>query len=690
MKRFILSFVFFLPTLVLFSQDSNAPKLESFSFSPTSTLYRDNIKVNFSISVSDAESEIEKIIIEFSPQSGGSSKSETFSKINQSSISLNGEIDFGKNPQIGIWLISIYLEDSEKNKVTLSSGDLAGSGYNSSFEIIENEVVDTTNPELNGFSFTPQEIDLASTNHSVEFSVDVSDDMSGVEEVTVEFSPPGNGSGKTETIRKINSLSASITGTIDFGNNPSTGKWTASIKLKDATGNQITYLSTDLSKMEFPSTIEITEIKDIDPPALIEFTISPDKLDLSNSNTSLQYKISASDILSGLDEIVIIFIPSDNGGVKVEKISKINSALATIYGSIDFKNAKEGRWFIGVQLEDNDGNGVTYTTDELKRRGFCSTFELTKSTDVMPPVLKEFEFSIDAQNSNSDTVYIDFKIKVEDNLSGINEIKVMFDPVENGGGRFVKFSNVSSTSFEYSGKVELKNPPKGDWLVSLALSDKENNEIMMSSTDLEKAGFKAKFTIAETKYLVLVSPVSGDVIELPNKIEIIWESTGIEKINIDLSLDNGATWSKIKDNLIAMNRRHNWEPSINSSYNAILRVSDASDENIFDQHDFQLVKKAITSMEENNAFTQEDILYQNYPNPFNPSTHFSYSLKKESRVLLIVYNMIGEKIAELVNEFQQPGRYLINFDGKGLTSGYYFYQLKTSSSMKSRKMLLIK
>lgn len=87
---------------------------------------------------------------------------------------------------------------------------------------------------------------------------------------------------------------------------------------------------------------------------------------------------------------------------------------------------------------------------------------------------------------------------------------------------------------------------------------------------------------------------------------------------------------------------------------------------------------------------EEFLLNQNYPNPFNPGTVISYSLPKSSFVKLIVYDILGNEVASLVNEKQSVGTYEIGFDGTGLSSGVYFYVLTANGSSVSRKMTLLK
>ena len=83
-------------------------------------------------------------------------------------------------------------------------------------------------------------------------------------------------------------------------------------------------------------------------------------------------------------------------------------------------------------------------------------------------------------------------------------------------------------------------------------------------------------------------------------------------------------------------------------------------------------------------------LSQNYPNPFNPSTKINYSIPANSKVSLIVYDILGREIKTLVNEFQSAGRYSIEFNAKGLASGIYFYRLTSGQFSETQKLILLR
>jgi hypothetical protein len=82
-------------------------------------------------------------------------------------------------------------------------------------------------------------------------------------------------------------------------------------------------------------------------------------------------------------------------------------------------------------------------------------------------------------------------------------------------------------------------------------------------------------------------------------------------------------------------------------------------------------------------------LDQNYPNPFNPTTSIGYQLANPGRVKLVIYNVLGQQIAILVDDYLVAGSYKINFDGHDLASGIYYYKLDAGDFVMVRKMILV-
>ncbi len=116
---------------------------------------------------------------------------------------------------------------------------------------------------------------------------------------------------------------------------------------------------------------------------------------------------------------------------------------------------------------------------------------------------------------------------------------------------------------------------------------------------------------------------------------------------------------------------------------------------IVGEHKTVLINPIVVSIEDNPIAVEKFHLSQNYPNPFNPSTKIKFEIPGQARddnalVTLKVYDVLGNEITTLVNEDKPAGEYEVEFDGRDLTSGIYFYQLQAGALVKTKKMILLK
>jgi hypothetical protein len=98
----------------------------------------------------------------------------------------------------------------------------------------------------------------------------------------------------------------------------------------------------------------------------------------------------------------------------------------------------------------------------------------------------------------------------------------------------------------------------------------------------------------------------------------------------------------------------------------------------------------VTNVEKLESVPTEFSLKQNYPNPFNPTTNIEYSILRESNVKLTIFDLLGNEVAELINESQTPGNYTLKFDGSDLASGTYLVKLNAGEFNEVRKIMLLK
>lgn len=102
------------------------------------------------------------------------------------------------------------------------------------------------------------------------------------------------------------------------------------------------------------------------------------------------------------------------------------------------------------------------------------------------------------------------------------------------------------------------------------------------------------------------------------------------------------------------------------------------------------LSKQVTKEPKSETVPIEFGLSQNYPNPFNPTTLIKYSILKSSFVTLNVYDVLGNEVKTLVNEFKSPGVYELTFNGENLSSGTYFYRITAGNFTETKKFILMK
>lgn len=100
----------------------------------------------------------------------------------------------------------------------------------------------------------------------------------------------------------------------------------------------------------------------------------------------------------------------------------------------------------------------------------------------------------------------------------------------------------------------------------------------------------------------------------------------------------------------------------------------------------------ITSLEQiqSELLPKEFRLGQNYPNPFNPITTISYNLPKTSDARIEIFNILGQRVATLINERKTAGYHTVDFDGTRFSSGVYLYQIQAGEYIAVKKMVLMK
>jgi hypothetical protein len=124
----------------------------------------------------------------------------------------------------------------------------------------------------------------------------------------------------------------------------------------------------------------------------------------------------------------------------------------------------------------------------------------------------------------------------------------------------------------------------------------------------------------------------------------------------------------------------------NTYYYKIVAVDFAGNQSEYSEQVYALITDVNADIEIPTVYE----LGQNYPNPFNPSTVINFSLPESGMVTLKVFDILGQEVAELVNEVKQAGIYNVSFDASNMTTGLYIYRIESGAFTATKKMLLVK
>jgi beta propeller repeat protein len=200
------------------------------------------------------------------------------------------------------------------------------------------------------------------------------------------------------------------------------------------------------------------------------------------------------------------------------------------------------------------------------------------------------------------------------------------------------------------------------------------------------------FRIAPVSVVAIVHPNGGEVLHIGSTVNILWTSSNVLDVKIELSIDNGDSWIDI-NSFVASSGIYPWVVTNSPSFQSLIKITDLLDYNVYD------ISENVFTIEEEPVLVEESFisgiptefkLHQNFPNPFNPTTSIYYSIPEPSFIKLEIYTLLGEKTAELVGEYKGAGNYVEIFNFENFNSGVYLCVMQAGSYIKTIKMILLK
>jgi hypothetical protein len=224
---------------------------------------------------------------------------------------------------------------------------------------------------------------------------------------------------------------------------------------------------------------------------------------------------------------------------------------------------------------------------------------------------------------------------------------------------------LSTTSYELSG---LDNDTRYFWRIK-AINSSGESEWSEAYNFLTAAPF-----------ITVVYPNGNEEFLGDSTYIIRWKDNLTGLVNINLIFKDTVSLS-IADSVLSETNAYKWTvpDSLQKDSSYKIEITDAADNNIFDSSDENFyINTAAVGVNEAAGIVKNYKLYQNYPNPFNPSTVIKYDLPGISNVTISIFNVIGQRVALLINRVQNAGVHSVVWNAQNFASGVYFYRIKAT------------
>ncbi len=411
---------------------------------------------------------------------------------------------------------------------------------------------DNLPPQLISLTVSPQNVNVTSTAALVTFTMEVTDNLSGVYYVYPTITLPN---GYTQvlpaTLVSGNALHGVWESTFSVPQYSAPGVATFSLTLCDSISICADFSAADLLADGFDSDLQIINTQlDVNPPQLTSLTVSPPIIDVNTSTKIATFTIQANDNLSGVQSI----LPT---------ITFPNGDMQSLYADLIAGNVLNGTWQVTFPIPrysqpgivtfslvvcDSNSNCVSFYTADLMAAGFDYEFEIVNAqVDVSPPQLTSLVISPSTVNVSPSAEMVTFTIQANDDLSGIQYVFSGIN-LPNGNSQSFNASLISGTVLNGTWQGTFTVPQysqPGIASVSLSLCDSLANCITYYNADLMTNGFDHEFEITNLPLPVELIGFSGKAKK--EGIELSW-ITASESNNggfeVDYSVD-ARTWNTI-------------------------------------------------------------------------------------------------------------------------------------------------
>jgi len=415
------------------------------------------------------------------------------------------------------------------------------------------QIFDVTAPVLQSLVINPESIDIRPGARNVTFTVQISDDLSGVTGAAIYLFGPNNQWRRVYPSRTSGTpLSGTYTAIVNFPQYFASGDWeVGTIYIADEANNLAVINIDTLAKRGFPTLINVDSTPDLTPPKIERLEIAPMVIDTSAADVMVTVRMRLTDTESGLGieggpfpgcecafELLKLVSPS---GRQKRWVGNINMRLESgnrndgvwVATFVMPRYSESGDWKAELTLIDTVHNRYFADSAALTAVGMTSTIQVTSSSvDLEPPTLTSFRITparVENTATGRQTVALEFGVR--DNLGGINfEYRPICPPclpvgvalispsgnqrIETLGGTFTRLSGNAQIGTWGATVTFPQFSEAGTWSVDVYLRDRNENDVRILQPALQQAKFPSTLDVFRPSYIADgVIPVTGGVVE---------------------------------------------------------------------------------------------------------------------------------------------------------------------------------
>ena len=387
-------------------------------------------------------------------------------------------------------------------------------------------VQDNTPPTLNGFTFSPMQVDVTQQPAVVTVTAQISDDISGVAGAFAWFSSP---SGNHTVLADLGMISGTILngtwqGSATIPIYSESGTWTVSqVRVVDFAQNNRYYYTTDLQALGFPVDLQVTSNPDNTPPTLNGFTFSPMQVDVTQQPAVVTVTAQISDDISGVAGAFAWFSSPSGNHTVLADLGMISGTIlnGTWQGSATIPIYSEsGTWTVSqVRVVDFAQNNRYYYTTDLQALGFPVDLQVTSNPDNTPPTLNGFTFSPMQVDVTQQPAVVTVTAQISDDISGVAGAFAWFSSPSGNHTVLADLGMISGTilngTWQGSATIPIYSE-SGTWTVSqVRVVDFAQNNRYYYTTDLQALGFPVDLQVIDGTAVTLVSSINPSVYNQP-------------------------------------------------------------------------------------------------------------------------------------------------------------------------------